>query len=192
MKQDAGCPIEIGIVAYRDYDMGDAVEEQSPPTADMETLIAFLNRTRASGGGADSGEAVEVALQRALTIDSLSAVLLAGDEPAHSREHLNKLIRGTQPTAVELAHRFAERKIPIHTFVVGQRQDTIASFEEIASVSGGKRGFLDGSAAMIDMAVMAMLAAVKGPAAVQNYMRQHQLSSNASDFGKLLIEGPKA
>jgi hypothetical protein len=45
---------------------------------------------------------------------------------------------------------------------------------------------------MIDMAVMAMLAALKGPLAVQNYMRQYQLSSNAADFGKLLLEGPKA
>jgi von Willebrand factor type A domain len=191
IKREAGRPVEIGIVAYRDYDMGDAVEEHSELTADMEALIAFLNRTRANGGGADAGEAVQVALEWALSVDGIKAVLLAGDEPAHSREQLNGINRGNQLTAVELARRFAERKVPIHTFVVGQRPDTVASFEEIAKASGGKRGALDGSATMIDMAVMAMLAALKGTDAVKSYMGQHRLSTNADDFGKLLIEGPK-
>src|SRR5208337_2162765 len=94
MQEEAGCPIEIGVVAYRDYDMGEGVEEHSALTAEMDALIVFLNRTRVAGGGPDTGEAVQVALERALTLKDINAVLLAGDEPAHSREHLNSMNMG--------------------------------------------------------------------------------------------------
>ena len=191
MASEAKCAVEIEVIAYRDYDMGNLVREDSGLTADMEKLVKFLDGLGAAGGGADGGEAVQAGLERALQIENLCAVLLAGDEPAHTRLQLNGMQRHQQLTAAELARQFGDKKIPVHTFVVGQRPDTIASFEAIAQASGGKRGFLDGSKAMIDMAVMAMLASLKGAAAVQVYMQKNLLSDNAADFGRLLIEGPK-
>ncbi len=63
--------------------------------------------------------------------------------------------------------------------------------ESLASLSGGKSGRLDGSAEMIDMAVMAMLAKLKGSEGVKAYMRDYHIGSRAAEFGQLLLEGPK-
>ena len=73
----------------------------------------------------------------------------------------------------------------------GQRASTVRDFKQMAALSGGKSGFLDGSREMIDMAVMAMLSALKGRDGVQAYMRKTKLSPNAQDFGSLLLSGPK-
>ena len=50
---------------------------------------------------------------------------------------------------------------------------------------------MDGSEEMIDMAVMAMLAALKGSEGVKAYMRDYHVTSRGAAFGRLLIEGPK-
>ncbi len=90
-----------------------------------------------------------------------------------------------------MARRFAQSKTPIHTFVMGDDPRTVKAFADIALLSGGKSGRLDGSAEMIDMAVMSMLAALKGADAVRTYMQNYHITSKGAEFGRLLIEGPK-
>ena len=50
---------------------------------------------------------------------------------------------------------------------------------------------MDGSAGMIDMAVMAMLRKLKGAHSVKRYMEHHALSDNARAFGSLLLGAPE-
>ena len=79
--------------------------------------------------------------------------------------------------------------IPIHTFLLGDRADTKADFEAIAKLSGGQSGTLDGSDAMIHMAVLAMLERLGGTAAVERYAGANLLPIGARDFSLKLISG---
>ncbi len=60
-------------------------------------------------------------------------------------------------TAHDWARYFVEKQVPIHTFVVAQRPDTTLDFQTISDLSGGQSGRLDGSDAVTDMVVMAIL-----------------------------------
>jgi hypothetical protein len=119
------------------------------------------------------------------------AVLIAGDEPPNSRAFLRSANGKDTPTAEDFARRFSQTDTPIHTFVIGDDYRAVQAFEMIASLSGGKSGKLDGSADMIHMAVMAMLAKLKGGEGVNAYMRDYHVKSKAADFGKLLLGAPK-
>jgi hypothetical protein len=146
---------------------------------------------RAYGGGANAGEAIEVALRAIYEADEVSAVLLAGDEPSNPRSSLDGHNHRQDSTAREWAPRFSERGTPVHTFLVGDRADTKADFAAIAKLSGGQSGVLDGSEAMTQMAVMAMLERLAGSAAVERYAAATRLSISARDFSRKLIAGPK-
>lgn len=187
----AGRPVEIMLVAYRDYDVPNEIVVVSERTSDANALIAWLNGIEAHGGGSNDGEAIERALETIIKAGQFDAVLLAGDEPPNSRATLQKLGRGGSPVADDYAQRMSQANTPIHTFVVGEDPRTIQAFEVLARLSGGKSGRLDGSAEMIDMAVMAMIAKLKGNEGVKTYMREYHVTSRAADFGKLLLEGPK-
>ena len=190
MSAEAGEPVQIQLLAYRDYDCEQDVLERSPMSNRPETLISWLKGIAAHGGGGNDGEAVELALTEVLDGPRVRAVIIAGDEPPNSSRSITAAGRQS-PTAIELAKRFGNEQIPIHTFVVGERASTVRDFKQMAALSGGKSGFLDGSREMIDMAVMAMLSALKGRDGVQAYMRKTKLSPNAQDFGSLLLSGPK-
>ena len=189
--KEAGRPVEIMLVAYRDYDVPNDIVVASVPTKDANALVAWLSRIKAHGGGANDGEAIERALESIMNSGRFDAVLIAGDEPPNSRAFLRNAKGKDTPTAEDFARRFSQSGTPIHTFVIGDDYRTIQAFETIASLSGGKSGKLDGSAEMIDMAVMAMLAKLKGSEGVKAYMRDYHVQSKAADFGKLLLEGPK-
>jgi hypothetical protein len=190
IKDEAERPIRIQIIAYRDYDMGARILEKSPLTDDANLLIAWLADIKPTGGGANSGEAVEAALANIRERGGFSAVIIAGDEPPNSPAFLIEQGLSQTTHADILAEQFGAEKIPIHTFVVGNDLRTISAFESIANLSGGKSGRLDGSDAMIDMAVMSMLAALDGANAVRRYIAQHQLAANAKAFATLLVSGP--
>lgn len=184
-------PLKILFIVYRDYDVLQSLIEESPLSDDAGRLTTWLGGITVHGGGSNEGEAVEAALERIRNHGAFDAVLLAGDEPPNSRGFLNSIGRQTTPTAQDLARKYAQDKTPIHTFVIGQRTSTVQGFAEIASLSGGQTGSLDGSDEMIDMAVMAMLSALQGSLAVKNYMQDYHLSSKSEIFGKLLLEAPK-
>jgi hypothetical protein len=201
-------PIQVQFLCYRDYDVvdggaqGGALLETSPMTEEAGALSAWLARIQAYGGGMNSGEAIEAALEAAFRLTAnqpapnqatrLAAVLLAGDEPSNSRSNLNAAGRHQAPTAHDWARQFGGKQVPVHTFVVGDRPDTIQDFGEIARLTGGKTGRLDGSASMLNMAALAMVAAVGGTDAVRSYVGQHRLTGPEKEFATLLLTGPKS
>ncbi len=188
---EAGARVRIRIYVYRDYDVPNDILDHSDLTDKPEALVQWLAKVEPLGGGANAGEAIEMALQAIDDAGEAAAVLLAGDEPPNPRADLDARGRRQSLTAFDWARRFGEKTVPIHTFAIGQDKRTIRDFKEIARLSGGQAGRLDGSAEMIDMAVMAMLARLKGARSVRDYMDRRVLSSNAQAFGALLLEGPK-
>lgn len=184
--------VAIQIFAYRDYDVPHAICERSSRTRDSQELVRWLEQVRVHGGGANEGEAIEAVFEAINGDKRPNAVLLAGDEPSNPRSDLDaRGLRGTK-TAHDWASKFGDTNVPIHTFVVGQDPRTVKDFACISRMSGGQTGRLDGSAAMIDMAVMAMLASLKGSTSVRGYMERYALSDNAKEFGALLLSGPGA
>ena len=188
--KEASTKVNIQFFVYRDYDVPREVLEFSPLSADSQELIRWLDAVRAFGGGANVGEAVNEALQAIAAANVFDGAIVAGDEPSLPHEHLRSIGKNQSMSAIELAEQFGKRGIPIHTFLVGARKDTENDFKVIAEKSGGRAGRLDGSAAMIDMAVMAILERVKGAAAVNRYMNEHQLTHSAKQFGNLLLAPP--
>jgi hypothetical protein len=189
--EHAQTKVRLKLFVYRDYDVPTRVLESSPLTSDPNQLTGWLRGVGAEGGGGNDGEAIEQALKAAFSEQTYSGVLLAGDEPPNSRADLNSRGKSTEPTALDWARRFGEKGIAIHTFVVGNSRKTTEDFKSIGRLSGGQSGKLDGSKEMIDMAVMAILAKLKGAAAVTRYGEGRRLSSNAQSFQQLLLSGPK-
>jgi hypothetical protein len=197
-------PIQVQLLCYRDYDVFDSgsqsaheeLLETSPMTEDAQALSAWLAKIEACCGGSNSGEAIEAALEAAYQLAAnrrssrIAAVLLLGDEPSNRRADLDATGRRQTATAHDWARRLGEQRVPIHTFVVRDRPDTITDFGEIARLSGGKTGRLDGSASMLNMAALAMMAAVGGANAVRSYATQHRLSGPEKAFATLLLTGP--
>ncbi len=188
---EASVTVTVRIYVYRDYDVPEIVVEHSPRTERAAELEAWLANVQATGGGSNAGEAIEAALARIHDQDDPAVVLVAGDEPSNPRQDLDGRGLRDVATAHDWARRFGQNNVPVHTFVVDQRPDTVLDFRRIAELSGGQSGRLDGSSAMLDMAVMAILSRLKGGAAVRNYMQRHALTRASKDFGTLLIEAPK-
>jgi hypothetical protein len=195
--------IQVQFLCYRDYDVFESSSqwarkellEASPMTEDAEALSTWLAKVEACCGGSNAGEAIEAALEAAYQLTAnrssrVAAVLLAGDEPSNCRADLDAMGRHQTATAHDWARRFAEQKVPIHTFVVRDRSDTITDFAEIAGLSGGKTGCLDGSASMLNMAALAMVAAIGGANAVRSYATQYRLSAPEKAFATQLLTGP--
>ncbi len=203
-----GGEVEVMIIVYRDH--GDQpLTEHSECTSDSKALLAWLGGIRTHGGGGNGGEAVEEGLKVAKEFGPWTAIFLAGDEPANTVES-----RGHQggPSGESLAPDYArefgkmEPRQPVFTFVVpvsGEHCDprTEASFKEIAELSGGICGKLDGGETMLHNVGIAM--AVAGKSAkdakvdLDRYMAAHgnRLSAGSSAFAasaaKLLTAGTK-
>jgi hypothetical protein len=191
VMREAKTTIRLRLFVYRDYDVpSTALLEKSPLSSDPEALIQWLNKIDAYGGGGNDGEAIELPLRTILAEGSHAAVLIAGDEPPNSRHSLNDAGKYQELTALDLAKVFGEKKVPIYTFVVGENPRTARDFKQMSASSGGQSGKLDGSQEMIDMAVMAILDKLSGPAAVSKYAAGTRLTANSENFKRLLLSGP--
>jgi hypothetical protein len=186
--KEAAARVKMQLFIYRDYDVGSDVLSKSRLSENSQELVRWLASVKAFGGGANPGEAINEALQAIHSASCFDAVILAGDEPSLSRKYLDSIGKQQHRSAIELA---AEMNVPIYTFVVGSMPSTIEDFRAIAAKSGGTSGRLDGSDEMINMAVMAILARLKGSASVGEYMKRHQLTHNSREFGKLLLTPPR-
>src|SRR5277367_2296174 len=192
VRKQLGRTIKVQFLCYRDYDVFHPSNQfkaellqvskmcEIKETDQAHDLSKWLANIAPNGGGNNFGEAIETALEsinRTMTDEGLkfSAVLLVGDEPSNRRADLDAIGRPQTTTAREWARQFGERKVPIHTFVVKNRQDTISDFEELARLSGGKTGRLDGTESMLNMAALAMVSAVGGAEAVRRYEAQYRL-----------------
>ncbi|MSR85633.1 hypothetical protein EXS71_04345 [Candidatus Uhrbacteria bacterium] len=225
----AGVKIKMKIVIYRDYASGPQLVESSPLSEDPELLCGYLSHVETSGGEGNGAEAVEAGLEEALR-DPASRphlIFVAGDEQAHEAEDFlyqwkdNRYPQGDRTitpgpddivrvesdpycrrTAEQIAQQCAELSIPIHTLVVGHDKKCIRSFKQIAKLSGGTSGMLDGSDAMRDMMCMAILAnlasaSVGAEELIQRYLTKYggsdgrALSPEAKVFGRNLLAGRK-
>src|SRR5262245_30960963 len=106
------------------------------------------------------------------------------------RADLDSIGKRDVPTAADLAHRSGQAKCPIHTFLLGSYSDARRALQALATASGGSLGELDGSEAMIDMALLAMLANLKGTAFIKDYVGRTALSHSGKEFATLLLKGP--
>ncbi len=192
VSREAARPIRLRLYVYRDYDAPvQQLLEHTDLTGDVPQLEDWLQQRKANYGGGNDGEAVEVALADIAKRDEVDAVLLAGDEPSNSRDHMSAYGHTQSSTAHDWARRLKERSTPIHAFVVGHRPSTLVDFPTIAQLSGGCHGRLDGGADMIDMAVLAMLKSLAGEAAARRYAEGHALTDNAREFAALLLPPPR-
>jgi hypothetical protein len=190
--------VRFRFVAFRDYDDGADILRASERSEDPASLRDWLGEVRPFGGG-DTPEAIEYALLEVLGQNPRpDVVLLAGDAPGHTREELRTAaqragiaVEVARRTAVEVAGDFRAANIPIHTFVVGRDATTTQHFQEIAQMSGGASGRLDGSDAMLQMATLAILHKVGGAAAVMGpeLDKRLALTPGARDFRQALL-GP--
>lgn len=185
--KEASREIKIQLFIYRDYDVIEDILETSPLTNDPNVLLNWLSKINVFGGGGNEGEAIEKPLEAIFRAGDFSVVLLAGDEPPNNKSAKDRQVQ----TAFDWAKKFGEKQLPVHTFVIGSCEDTDRDFRKLAKMTGGKCGRLDGSSEMIDMAVMAFLTDLKGRQSVVDYMSKYSLSSNAKNFGTLLLEGPQ-
>ena len=193
--REGGAP-HFRLYVYRDYDVVEAARpelllETGELSCDPERLRCWLDEKRVAGGGGNDGEAVEVALEDVLKRGEARVVMIAGDEPANDRNHIDGFGFRQRQTAVEIARLLGQRRIPVHTFTVGSRASAKRSFREIAEASGGQAGQLDGGADMIDMAVIAILKALRGDAAVKRYVSRESITTNAAAFATALLSPPK-
>ena len=179
--------IEIELFVYRDYDVAQNLVERSGSSSEPQRLISWLERIEPMGGGANDGEAVEAALDLVVQDQGFAVVLLAGDEPSNSQNSLAAAGRRNALTASALAAKLGRAKVAIHSFVIGSDTRTVADFSQLSNLSGGKSGRLDGSQEMVDLAVMAILAALKGASGVQSYVERTSLSANSQEFAQLLL-----
>jgi len=184
-----GRPLEIELLAYRDYDVPQQLIERSGKSIDQSKLAGWLAKIDARGGGGNSGEAIEVALDQVLADGKFACVLVAGDEPSNSAASITKAGRQNKSTAKEIAAELRKRRIPVHTFVVGDSERTLLDFQRLADLSGGKSGRLDGTREMIDLAVMAILASINGASAAASYANSIQLTPNTRAFALALTDG---
>jgi len=182
---EAKVKVRARVYVYRDYDVRQGVCEFSDLSGNSQKLSRWLASVKAHGGGGNQGEAVETALEAIYEQDEVSVVLLAGDEPSNSRQALNTYNMRRKLTAREWAAKFAQRTVPIHTFLIGNGSDTKADFAAIAKLSGGQSGILED--AMIDMAIMAVLRRINDARAVERYAETNRLSITARDFSQKLI-----
>ncbi len=184
-------PVSVQFFVFRDYDVLSDLVEISPQDSNPKKLDEWLNTIIPKGGGANEGEAIEAALLKIREAGEFLLVLLAGDEPANARHTVTANRGPNVGTAEDEAVMLGEQGIPIHTFVVGNREDTSKCFGRLSELSGGACGRLDGSDAMTDMAVMCILNAVEGTSAVKSYAETLTLGSSADKFAQLLLDSPK-
>jgi hypothetical protein len=190
---ELGRPLEIELFAYRDYDVPQELLLRSGKATDHHQLASWLAKVEALGGGGNDGEAIEVALSSILEDGRFACVLLAGDEPPNSLASIRGAHRQNQSDSMTIARLLGEQRIPVHSFVVGNDRRTVRDFATLSELSGGKCGRLDGTREMIDLAVLAILASIRGVAAARRYAESVQLTENAQAFADaLLLEGPRS
>jgi hypothetical protein len=189
---ELGRPLEVELIIYRDYDVAQELLSRSGRSTDHAKLARWLSKVRAMGGGSNEGEAIEAALAPILLDGTFACVLLAGDEPPNHVRSIKAAGRPNDLDAMQIARLLGERNIPVHSFVVGADSRTIDAFAKLSELSGGKSGRLDGTREMIDLAVLAILASIKGVDAARRYADSISLTRNTQAFADaLLLEGPR-
>lgn len=151
--------LRVGLVAYRD--LGDAyVTRPFALTDDLDAVFAELSSYQAGGGG-DVPENVDAALYDAVhkmtwRRGSKKMIFLVGDAPPSSR--------GEVPRFEVTARDAANLGIKVNTIRAGQDKETMAAWQQIASIGNGSFSTIQQDGGVQDIATpyddkMAQLAA---------------------------------
>lgn len=135
MRADPRPQLRVGLLGYRDR--GDAyITQFTDLSEDMDTIYARLREFQAGGGG-DTPESVNQALQEAVNRPSwsqeskvLKIVFLVGDAPPHM-DYANDV---QYPISCRQA---LKRDLIINTIQCGQMVETMPFWKEIAQLGGG-------------------------------------------------------
>lgn len=128
-------PVEVQILAYRDFCDGDQLLTISNWSNDKDYLKKFIEDIRCHGGG-DEPEAIWACLDHVVKqINSeqrkIHKVVLIGDAPDHHEQGRN---------AIDPARELGRHNTPCYCFYTSPYRDVIKSFNDIAKASGGFAG----------------------------------------------------
>lgn len=158
---------QIKLIAYRDYDHGDKIIEESDWSGRIEYLIEFIEKIECIGGETVE-EAVEVALKKANQEKRVDRVVLIGDASPHSQED-----------ALSWARKLKKKATPVFAFYIYRPEDSIAdpkvetAFQEIAEYSGGQSAPLENEKEILDMLGLVIVDEIGGKEAVREYLTRH-------------------
>ncbi|MCG8597361.1 MAG: VWA domain-containing protein [Kiloniellales bacterium] len=154
--------LRIGIVAYRDHDMGGRVTNSLQPTStelQARTIYEYVSRLKpAERGGPTPREAVYTGLNRAVAMslrpDAQQTIILVGDAgPHHDKERstlaLVKRFVDSGPNRSVSAH-FVETRSYL-SFGSGDKE----YYKRLAQIGGGE--FSDQQGSMIEKVLLAVL-----------------------------------
>jgi hypothetical protein len=120
-------PVEVKIIAYRDFCDGQEIISQCDWSSSKEWLVKFIHDIRCHGGG-DTPEAISVGLETILKDENVSKIILIGDAPDHHEQGHD---------AIDPAKVLGQRHSPIYAFYTHENYGTKESFTRIAVASGG-------------------------------------------------------
>jgi hypothetical protein len=187
--------IEVKWLAFRDYELERAqVMEASPWTDDPASLVKFVGSIRCrSGPGCDGPEAVEAALYHANNdpTQQPTRVLLIGDAPPHHERKGQKLERLTVHASNledggfvaggvlstdyrQECTKLKEKEVKVFSFYL--HDGAKASFDDIASMTGGESKKLDISHAesLVHAVCETALEDIGGSAMQEKYRAQYR------------------
>ena len=162
----------LRFTAYRDDCDGSQIIEESPWSQSPQILKTFLRTIECKGGG-DFPEAVDRALQQAISEKTLSRVILIGDAPPHSQRDCQR-----EATHLGLLGR------PVYPIVIGQAVETYEAFSRIAKLSKGKVIKLENLEELFELISLVVVHAMGGEA-MKTYEEKYRISESGK---RLLLE----
>lgn len=131
-------PFQIKVVAYRDHTCDPKPLEESDWSNNTDYLKGFISSIRSNGGG-DFPESVGLGLAPAMQ-SGASLVVLIGDAPGRRESE-----------GFTEAKALGSQGCPVYALYVDNDSRTVAAFEHIAALSGGKALHLKNAKSMTDI-----------------------------------------
>lgn len=175
--------VKFSLVAYRDK--GDEFEVKTfvPLTNDVTTIQREIASLSATGGG-DRPEMVVPAVRHVLTTlpleqGALNRIILIGDAPPHELD--KEILSG-------LGREAKSKYIAVDSLICGDDQETQASFDIIATSSGGTARKIDESSKLVRMIVEELKARAVGipvekELLQQSFTKKQSIQSSARELG---------
>lgn len=165
--------------AYRDYTESNNPVEASGWQTAAPPVLRFLDSISCHGGGMNSGEAVDKALEFAVSQTQATRVILIGDEPPRQESNYQRNL-WRQCGILKQTSR------PVFAFLVEHDSVAESEFRKIARETGGKFVRLKSAEDIIDCVVLTAAQEMGGTAAVQKYIEQYRLPAGGAGKGLAL------
>lgn len=133
--------IRIGIIAHGDYcDLGRPYTIKTLDlTTDVNALVRFVDTAEQTGGGGNGGEAYELALHQARSMNwtpgHQKVLVVIGDEPAHTPDYRDNTMRLDWRAE---AKALWDRGVTVHAVQALDRYEAKTFWPGLAAAGGGK------------------------------------------------------